>query len=75
MLVPCAEAFDAVGLTDNAIRVFKEAIKNAMINSNSRPRIEDLTVIMSSILDSSSIKLGNVEPDLLRLMESVGEPW
>lgn len=75
VLVPCAEAFDAVGLTDNAIRVFKEAIKNAMINSNSRPRIEDLTVIMSSILDTSSIKLGNVEPDLLRLMESVGEPW
>lgn len=75
VLVACAEALDAVGLIDDAIAVFKEAVENSMINPNSRPRIEDLTVIMSSILDASIIKLGDIESDLLRLMESVGEPW
>ena len=75
VLVACAQALDAVGLIDDAISVYKEAVKNSMINPNSRPRIEDLTVIISSILDTSSVKIGNVEPDLLRLMESVGEPW
>ena len=74
-MVPIAEAYAAMGDRDTALATYRLAMDQAVINPNSRPRAEDLTMICRSMA------LGAVEPDaalwarMRQIHQGLGRPW
>lgn len=74
-LLPLAEAYFVMGRTSDALKVYKLALDQAVINPNSRPRAEDLSETCLSMA------LSGVNPDeelgnkIIKIKEELGEPW
>lgn len=72
---PMAEAYHAMGDTESALDIYRQAIEEGMENPNSRPRAEDLSETCLSMA------LNGVEPgaELLdrisQIAENLGQPW
>ncbi|OUX37816.1 MAG: hypothetical protein CBE26_02515 [Kiritimatiellaceae bacterium TMED266] len=75
LLVACAEAFMAVGHEDLLHTAYLDAIDQAGVNPNSRPRVEDLTVIVQSLIHNNVLLSDEIISNLVKLSDSVGEPW
>ena len=74
-LCPLAEAYQAMGDKETALKVYKMAIKESLENPNSRPRAEDLS------LTYFSMALHEVEPDaelwgrIRQVNQELKSPW
>ncbi|MDF7800804.1 hypothetical protein P4C99_15120 [Pontiellaceae bacterium B1224] len=74
-LLPVAEAYTRLGDLSNARKIYALAVEEAVVNSNSRPRAEDLCQIGLSMAQCE------VEPDaaLWNRMDEIkaglGDPW
>lgn len=75
VLCAIAEAFTVMEKTDRAAAVYVDALEQAGINPNSRPRAEDLNLIVLSLIENdvplSPVLLENIDG----LISSLGEPW
>ncbi len=75
VLRPLAEAYQAMGKTETARAVYGDALTQAVVNINSRPRAMDLVAICCSMARHG------VEPDealwarLREVREGLGHPW
>ncbi len=74
-LLPVAEAYALAGTTEQAHRVYAIAVNEAVVNSNSRPRAEDLCQILLSMATHG------IEPDaeltarIHDIRNGLGDPW
>jgi tetratricopeptide (TPR) repeat protein len=74
-LRPLAEAYQAMGDTEAALSVYKQAVEEGVENPNSRPRAEDLSATCCSMA------LYAVEPDvelwerIRGIHHGLGDPW
>ncbi|QII13850.1 hypothetical protein KsCSTR_44710 [Candidatus Kuenenia stuttgartiensis] len=74
-LLPLAEAYQAMGNTEEALQIYAMAIQEGVENPNSRPRAEDLSAACLSMA------LHGVEPDvelwgrIRGIKEGLGDPW
>jgi len=70
-----AEAYQATGDTPAALKIYKRAVEEGVLNPNSRPRAEDLSATCCSMA------LRGVEPDeslrarLVQICDGLGAPW
>ena len=75
VLRPLAEAYQAIGDTDAALAVYKQAIEAGVDNPNSRPRAEDLSATCCSLAVHA------MEPDtelwdrVHEIYNGLGDPW
>ncbi len=74
-LVPIAETYQMMGLSDQAREIYEQSIKESRVNPNGRPRAIDLSEICTSMA------LHGVKPDdtlwtlLHKAYEDLGPPW
>lgn len=74
-LRPLAEAYQAMGDSDSARAVYRQALEESLENPNSRPRAEDLAATCLSLA------LAALEPDadlwqrIHAVHRGLGEPW
>jgi hypothetical protein len=74
-LLPVAEAYARMGDISNARNMYALAVEEAVVNSNSRPRAEDLCLIGLSMAQQG------VEPDaalwnrMNEIKAGLGDPW
>ena len=75
VLIPVAEAYEAMGDFAAAMAVYRRAVDAAVVNPNSRPQAEDLVSICLSLAKN------NQDPDeaLMRRItecrDGLGDPW
>ena len=75
VLVACAESFAYVGLHDLAEEAYVITMEKMVINPNSRPRIEDLTVLMRSIVKSEIEVSKAIIDGVEKIILGLGDPW
>ena len=75
LLIACAEAFMAVGNEDASYTAYLDAIDQAGVNPNSRPRVEDLTIIVQSLIRNDVVLSEEITTKLVSLSDSVETPW
>lgn len=75
LLIACAEAFMAVGNEDASYTAYLDAIDQAGVNPNSRPRVEDLTIIVQSLIRNDVVLSEEIKTKLVSLSDSVDTPW
>lgn len=74
-LHPLAEAYQMMGDTKSALKVYKKAVEESIENPNSRPRAEDLSAT------TLSMALHGVKPDaelwnqIFKSSYALGDPW
>lgn len=74
-LRPIAEAYQAMGDTQQALAIYKRAVEEGVLNPNSRPRAEDLSATCCSMATKG------VEPDkelwarLEQVAAGLRDPW
>jgi tetratricopeptide (TPR) repeat protein len=70
-----AEAYAAMGDGSAALKVYKKAVEEGVVNPNSRPRAMDLSETCCSMA------LHEIEPDtelwdrITTIFENLGDPW
>jgi hypothetical protein len=74
-LRPLAEAYASLGQRMIASDLYERALAEAVVNPNSRPRVEDLVKISISITRSGIEPTRSLEQALERVANGVGEPW
>ena len=74
-LRPLAEAYASLGQRMIASDLYERALAEAVVNPNSRPRVEDLVKISMSIARSGIEPTRSLEQALERVANGVGEPW
>lgn len=74
-LRPLAEAYASLGQRMIASDLYERALAEAVVNPNSRPRVEDLVKISISITRSGIEPTRSLEQGLERVARGVGEPW
>lgn len=74
-LRPLAEAFLAVGSPVSAAELYERALAEAVVNPNSRPRLEDLVATCNSIVVSGLDAPESLRKALQRTRAALGEPW
>jgi hypothetical protein len=75
VLCVIAEAFAFMGEKERAAKVYMNALDQAVINPNSRPRIEDLNVIVGSMIGFNVPLTKGLMGKIDVLIKSLGEPW
>ena len=74
-LRPLAEAYASLGQRMIASDLYERALAEAVINPNSRPRVEDLVRVSISITRSGIEPTRSLELALERVAKGLGEPW
>jgi hypothetical protein len=74
-LRPLAEAYASLGQRMIASDLYERALAEAVINRNSRPRVEDLVRVSISITRSGIEPTRSLELALERVAKGLGEPW
>lgn len=74
-LRPLAEAFHAVGSPASAAELYERALVEAVVNPNSRPRLEDLVATCNSIVASGLDAPVSLRKALARTRAALGAPW
>jgi hypothetical protein len=75
VLCACAEAFMHIGQPEKATEAYILAMDKAVLNPNSRPRIEDLSLIVNSVSRHASEITMALNSSIQRVIASLGEPW
>ena len=75
VLCACAEAFMHIGQPEKATEAYILAMDKAVLNPNSRPRIEDLSFIVNSISRYAPEISMALNGSIQRVISSLGEPW
>ncbi len=74
-LLPVAEAYALAGDAANAQKIYAQAVEQAVVNTNSRPRAEDLCQILLSMATHG------MQPDAVlwkrinEIKSGLGDPW
>ena len=74
-LRPLAEAYASLGQRMIASDLYERALTEAVVNPNSRPRVEDLVKVSISITRSGIEPSRSLELALDRVAKGLGEPW
>jgi len=74
-LCPVAEAYHAMGETSQALQVYAQALKEAVVNPNSRPRGEDLAEVCTSMAEHDVTPTADLQARIRQTFEALGRPW
>jgi tetratricopeptide (TPR) repeat protein len=74
-LVPIADAYQIIGRTQDAFRVYTQALDVADDNPNARPRAEDIARICRSMAVASFEPTPELWQRLRELKDGLGDPW
>jgi len=74
-LRPLAEAYMALGNGAGADNAYRRALTEAVINPNSRPRLEDLVGAVHSMVTSGHEPSKALRAQLLEVAGALGDPW
>lgn len=75
VLLPIAEAFDALGDGAQALAVYKQAVEEGVVNPNSRPRADDLVATCCSLALTGVVPDKALKTRLDEVHEALGNPW
>lgn len=74
-LCPIGEAYAYMKQEDSAEQVYLYALDQAVINPNSRPRLEDLNLIVISLIEYDVSLTPGLHEKIDGLVSSLGSPW
>ena len=74
-LVPVAEAFMLANETGRALEVYALAVEEAVVNINSRPRAEDLSMICLSMAVHNAVPGTEFAMRVQAIKKNLGNPW
>jgi tetratricopeptide (TPR) repeat protein len=75
VLIPLAEAYQAMGDDRSALAGYGKALDEAVINPNSRPRAENLAAICLSMARNAVQPTDELRERLSSVAEKLGDPW
>jgi tetratricopeptide (TPR) repeat protein len=75
VLRPLAEAYQAMGDRDGALRVYRRAVELGVVNPNARPRAEDLAATCCSLARAGLQPDEALQARLLEVRAALGPPW
>ena len=75
VLLPIAEAYQAMGDSKAAMNVYRQTIREALVNPNSRPRATDLSAICCSMAVTGVTPDKELWAQLREARKELGPPW
>ena len=75
VLRPIAEAYHAMGERANALALYERAIDESLVNTNSRPRVEDLVATCLSLAKTNCEADAELAARLEKVYTGLGAPW
>ncbi len=75
VLCSIGEVFAFIGKMDRAEQVYLNALDQAVVNPNSKPRLEDLNLITLSLVEYDVPLTPSLNEEMNGLIKSLGTPW
>jgi tetratricopeptide (TPR) repeat protein len=75
ILCNVGETFARLGRMDRAAEVYSRALEQARVNPNSRPRVEDLNLIVLSLVKNEVPLTPDLTDSMDELINGLGSPW
>ena len=74
-ITPVAQGLFELGQSEAAAKVYAQAIEEAVINPNSRPRAIDMTEILCSMAKVGFVPSPDLQKRIDEIQKGLGDPW